>query len=437
MEKLFKEKLIELVPDYKRTTFYVAVSGGKDSMALTHLLLKLKLQPILLHCNFNLRGEESNEDALFVKSFATSHHLTCLIESFNTNEIAKTQKQNIQITARKLRYEWFSKITQGENKVLLTAHHLNDKIETFHINILRGTGIKGLTAIPKKRDNIIRPLLDFSSAEINNFLLKHKIQYREDSSNKELKYRRNKIRKEVIPLLAEIAPDFVEKMQLLMEELNDIENYLVKQVESFKLKYKAIHHDHESYDIIHIFELEDFFLCRVMSEYGLQRIQINAFKKLLSAKNGAIFQTNSHTFLKDREQIQIQANKELKHLNLMIHDFDLTIQTPFGSLAFETVQKHESIQFEKNIAYLNKNLLKLPLILTNTFHNTKFTPFGMKGKKLISDYLIDRKKSVFEKNKQLVLKDKDGVVWLVNERIDDRFKVEKDTNQILRVTYSE
>ncbi|MFD1552649.1 tRNA lysidine(34) synthetase TilS [Putridiphycobacter roseus] len=435
MEKLFESILKAFNPTYKKQVFYIAISGGKDSMVLTHLLLKLNLKPILLHCNFNLRGQESIEDALFIKKFAEAHQLTYFIKSFDTLQIANAQKKNIQLTARDIRYQWFSEMT--EEGILLTAHHLNDKVETFHIHTLRGTGLKGLTSIPAKRDNIFRPLLNISSKQIEKYINDHDIQYRQDSSNAKLKYRRNNIRHAVIPLLESITPDYIEKMKPLMDELSDVDQYITEQVQLFENKHKKQESNYVYYPLTCLSNLADFFLIRLFKDFGVQRAQISSLTKLLNATNGAILETKTHTFLKDRSQIQIQPKTDFLEFTLQITDLSATIKTPFGTLHFETLAPNETMQFEKNAAYLNKDLIVLPLTLTNVYKNTKFHPFGMKGKKRISDYLIDHKKSIFEKNKQLLLKDQSGVLWLVNERIDDKYQIQNNTNKILRVTYSE
>ena len=295
----FNRNLTELVSDLSKAKLFIAVSGGIDSVVLTHLCIQQGLSPHLLHCNFQLRNEESDEDETFVKHLAESNHLKYTVKHFDTKRIAEANNIGIQECARHLRYEWFNTYLTDEDSYVLTAHHLDDSIETFHINTLRGTGIKGLLGIPRKRGQIIRPFINFTKFEIANFSKNKGIEFREDSSNTSDKYLRNKIRHHIVPQLEDLTEGYKQKMETLMTELNEVNDFIEQFVKDFKRK----HFGEKSNQIIELDLIQNFsktLISKLFSEYEITRANSIQLLNLFKAQTGAEF-FNSKFYLSKKQ----------------------------------------------------------------------------------------------------------------------------------------
>jgi len=400
---------------------YLAVSGGIDSMVLSHLLLYYKIEHTLLHCNFNLRKIESQKDEQFIIDYAISNHIPYHTISFDTATESISRKLNTQECARVLRYDWFNTfINKDDNAILLTAHHLDDSIETFFINTLRGTGLKGLSGIANGKNKIYRPLLKFTKDEIREFASSQNILFREDESNTSDNYLRNKLRHHIIPDLKNLTKNLTGKMNTMMEELNDIDEFITDFIKTFKFKH--------NYNLDKINTIPKFMWYKLFSEYGVSRKNNAEIIKLINGQTGSIYKTVTHTLLKDRKELIISKNEILQPINLNIDSSTTSINLQDRQFYFEQIKDINSIQFNDNLAYLDFNKLQFPLTIRNWNQGDRIQPLGMKnGSKLISDVLINKKINQFEKEKQLVILSNNKIIWLVDIMISERYAISKNT----------
>lgn len=412
-------------PEPDKNNFYLAISGGKDSMVLSHLLIKSGIDHTLLHCNFKLRGNESDEDELFVKKHADKHQLKCITISFDTVLESDKRGDNIQLTARNLRYEWFNKImSENDTNILLTAHHRDDSIETFFINLLRGTGIKGLSGIPSRNGQVFRPLINFELSDIFKLIEEFNIDYRQDSSNSENKYLRNKIRHTLVPMIEELSPEFRKKFTALFTEQKELDDYLNNQIKNNIAPHII---EYKNYLGISIDILDNNYLNRFfLKEYGIHRSRSAEFFKFIQSNTGSQFQSSSHTFLKDREQILLKRRGiSSKLIENSIHSKDLPIVINDIKLSKKKVNANEAR--DSSGLFLDMNKLSFPLKIRNWEKSDRIVPFGMNGSKLVSDILIDKKYNRFQKDDVLILCDSTNqLVAIPGIMISNQVRLDKD-----------
>ncbi len=439
----FKEHIHNNFSFLKGKKLLVAVSGGIDSIVLTHLLYNLQFHISLAHCNFRLRGKDSDMDEVFVKTEASKMNIPCFVTRFNTKHYATSKGISIQMAARELRYNWFDEIVQKNNiDYILTAHHADDDLETFLINLTRGTGLDGLTGIPAINKNIIRPLLPFTRKEIESFAKSNTLSWREDKSNIETKYLRNKIRHDIIPVLKSLNPNFMESFsktlenlqgskQLVEERIDEIQSHLIHKSNSFlKLniqKLKSLNNPKAS-----LFEL--------LNSYGFT--EWDDVLSLLKAQPGKQVFSKTHRLLKDREFLLLTElhptynnKKEYK-----ISDKDQSIKLVDLKLKFThqktknlTQQQADSQSTNNNLIYLDKDKLIFPLTVRKWKNGDYFYPIGMQGKKKLSKYFKDEKFSLLDKEKIWLLCSNNNIVWVIGKRLDNRFKINKNTTEILKI----
>lgn len=433
MQDHFLKHIEEEFPELLQQKFIIAISGGIDSVVLVHLCHNLKLNFSLAHCNFKLREEESDKDARFVKDLANSLECKFFIKEFETEKIAKTNKNSIQITARNLRYNWFYELVNTTNHhYVVTAHHLNDSLETFIINLSRSTGIKGLTGIPGKNNFIRRPLLNFSRDEIEGFAFKNKIEWREDQSNKSTKYLRNKIRHEVVPTLMELTPDFLKNFESSLEKLQDaqvlIEDYT-------HLLFKEIVIEKKDHYEINIEKLNSFpnqkaILYQLLEGFGFT--EWDDVYHLKDAQTGKKVFSSTHQLIKDRDNLILSVLESTRFKTQFIKKDEYLVDA--GDFKLKIMEASQLGDFGSEIAYVDKSKLKFPLSLRSIQNGDYFYPFGMKGKKKLSDFLKDEKISSHLKSSQLVLCNRnEDIIWVLNLRTDDRYKVNETTEDILKI----
>lgn len=413
----------------KDSQLLLAISGGADSVCLFFILKDLGFKFELAHCNFNLRAEESDEDERFVKALASRYRMKCHTKSFKTKQYAKKQKISIQMAARDLRYKWFDKLLSAHNlDFVITAHHQDDNIETFFVNLIRGTGINGLSGMKSKNKNIIRPLLQITRSEIEDYLNREGIKYRNDSSNLQLKYLRNKIRHRLIPLLKEMNPNI---NQTIVDEISFLEN--TKKVFQEKVdltRQKLLIHENEDVYKLNISELMkldplEIFLFEILNPFGFS--QIDQIIQALQYQAGKQFFSEDYHLIIDREDIIISLLKKEEEETKLL-DIETEIYTPL-SLKF-TTSFDVSIDKNKNIAKLDFDKLSFPLKLRRWKYGDKFKPLGMRTFKKVSDFFIDKKYSLLDKKKQWILCSEDSIVWIVGDRIDDRYKIDTNTKKV-------
>ncbi|MBE9490264.1 MAG: tRNA lysidine(34) synthetase TilS [Bacteroidetes bacterium] len=435
-------------PFLDKSKLLIANSGGLDSVVLTHLCYKLGLDVALAHCNFNLRGTESDEDENFVLQLAKNLNLEVFIESFQTEAYAKENKLSTQMAARELRYQWFNELKELLGfDYILTAHHADDNLETFLINLSRGTGLEGLSGIPEINENIVRPLLPFSREDIQQYAKVSKLKWREDSSNISTKYLRNKLRLEVIPKLKEINPQLLKNFNKTIEHLKDSKDIITDRIDVISNHViKDIDTNSISFNIPEIKKLSNprAYIYELLKDFGFT--EWNDVNNLLVAQSGKQVFSKTHRLLKDRDCLllsEIDSNVILSgsEESIIIAETDKHIQTPLGTLFFDEADaifgKRTNVtstsKLQRSCIFVDKALLKFPLTVRQWKEGDYFCPFGMKGKKKLSKFFKDEKLSLLEKENIWLLCSDNEVVWIINRRADDRFKVTENTKQIIKI----
>ncbi|MCK5825213.1 MAG: tRNA lysidine(34) synthetase TilS [Ichthyobacteriaceae bacterium] len=415
----------------------IGISGGLDSIILTELLLKLRinlnLTIELAHVNFKLRGDESDKDEEFVAEFAKKHSLKLHKVSFETEKIAKTDKKSIELCARDLRYNWFSKLISENNlNYIAVAHHLNDNVETILHNLSRGTGIAGITGMKNINGNIIRPLLIFSRKNIKDYAVNNNINWREDLSNSQTIYTRNKIRHELVPVFEKLNPSFLESFAQTIENL--------KQTESIQEKYINITEqdfwtERKGYSEINIEKLKQLTASKTLLREKLMQFgfdNVDDIYNSFNSESGKIFLSKTHRVVKDRTHFIItpiinNTDKVVSEIEIPINIEKITIPI---KIDFSTSSTPE---FNKNyIANLDLEKLTFPLKLRKWKEGDYFYPIGMQGKKKLSKYFKDEKYSLLEKENQWILESNGNIIWIVGKRLDNRFKVSGSTTKVFK-----
>lgn len=413
----------------------LTVSGGIDSMTMLHLFIKGGYSIAIAHCNFMLRGIESDGDQQFVGNMAEQLKIPFHTVNFNTKQTAADKKISIQMAARELRYQWFSDIAnkKGYTKIA-TAHNLNDVAETFLINLSRGTGIKGLTGITVKNGDIIRPLLFASRKTIKAYSLSNKIDFREDSSNAETKYLRNAIRHLIVPTFEDISPNFLQAIQhtsRLLFSANKIYtqgiNSLRDQVFRTKNEEIQINLNRLTPDIV-----TPEILYELLRPYGFS---IDSCAKILEAKNsqpGLTFWSATHRIIKDRENFILTPIREHEDKEFKIFEDTSpeTLPVPFIVKRMK-INQLQNLKTTKHQALFDANTIRFPLVLRKWKDGDFFYPFGMTGKKKLSDFFTDNKFSRIEKEATWLLTSGKNIIWVVNHRVDNRFRITKNTTEII------
>ena len=414
----------------------VTVSGGIDSVVLCHLLKKTGFEFGIAHCNFKLRGKESDDDEIFVKNLAKNLNVSFHVKKFDTQTYADKSGVSIQMAARELRYSWFEEIRlKYKYDFIATAHHQNDEIETFFINIIRGTGIAGLHGIKAKTGNIVRPLMFADRKQIEIFASKNKIEFREDSSNASVKYLRNKIRHQLIPLLKEMNPDVENSIIKDIKKISQIENVFKllveeKKTDIVKCDGRLVFIDIEKTRAL---QNKELFLFEFLKSYNFSGDIIKNISGSLKRISGKQFFSSTHRLLKDRTNLIISPLKDSNiEKEFLIKKNCSFIKTPLH-LKFKTVKNSTNLEIlkDKNIACINYDNLNFPLTLRKWKQGDFFYPFGMKGKKKLSDFLTDIKLNIFEKENTWLLCNENDIIWVVGQRLDNRYKINEKTERVL------
>ena len=412
----------------KKNNLLLAISGGADSVFLFLILKELGYKIQFAHCNFNLRGKESDDDEYFVKELANKHNIKCFVKSFATKVYAHKNKVSIQMAAREIRYKWFDKLLLDNNlDFVITAHHKDDTVETFLINLIRGSGIKGLSGIKSKKKKVVRPLLEISKDDIEHYLMQKGIKYRNDSSNLDPKYLRNKIRHQLIPLLKEMNPKIIQTIADEIFVLDGVNQVFQRQVDKIR-EYLLIQQD-DTYklDLSELIKLENLqvILFEVLNPFGFS--EVDQIKKAILSQSGKQFFSNDYQLIIDRD-VMIISLLEKPYNEIIINETETEIQIPL-SMKFHL---STNCLFDQNlkIAQLDFEKLSFPLRLRKWKNGDKFMPLGMSNFKKLSDFFIDEKYSILDKQQQWVLCSEDNIVWVVGDRIDDRYKIQMNTKKV-------
>lgn len=415
----------------------LAISGGIDSMVMANLFLHLPYKTGIAHCNFSLRGEESDGDENLVRTFAETNGIPFFSVRFDTKTHAKKNGISVQMAARELRYTWFEEIRKSNNyNSIAVAHNLNDKIETLFINLIRGTGLTGLSGMKPASGRIIRPLLFATRESIASYCLENAISYREDNSNADTKYIRNKIRHLVIPVLKEINPSLESTLSETSERfagINEIVNSFVSELRN------RITERFEKQTIIKISLLEEYLHNRslvfeLFRIYGITNYQLDDLLNVIKGKNGGQLVTGSHRIIRNRNEIIIDDNKRNTYSPHIATNPEELVKIP-GILSAQQFRVDElfKISADKAEAWIDFEKIKFPLVIRKWQAGDYFFPLGMKKKKKLSDYFIDKKYSLTEKENKTVIESEGNIIWIIGDRIDDRYRITDDTRIALLI----
>ena len=420
-------------PFLENKKLFLAISGGLDSMVMAHLFHQLGYEIALAHCNFQLRGLESFGDQKFVQDFAEANNIPVFITQFDTQAFAKDYKLSTQVAARDLRYNWFYEILDSEKfDYILTAHHADDNIETFLINLSRGTGLEGLTGIPAQNGNIIRPLLIFSRQEIAHYAQESNIQWREDSSNASDKYLRNKIRHDLVPLLKDLNPHFIESFQKTQSYLKEAEAMV--EDASIMIYQQVVRQENDEmyFNLNQLKRLPNYksYLYQWLHEFGFSAW--DDVYDLVDSQSGKQIFSSEFRLLKDRDflilsPINFQTENEEYFIEKGIKEVNIPLNLTFCKVDDISVSSNTAI-------FVDEDKLQFPMVLRRWKEGDNFQPFGMGGKsKKLSKFFKDEKFSLLEKENCWILCSGDTIVWIVGHRQDERFRIHNATQNILKI----
>ena len=427
----------------------LTVSGGKDSVAMLDLFCEAnrndgRFRFSVAHCNFQLRGKDSDDDQIFVENLCKENKVVFHTKTFETKTYAKKNKVSIEMAARTLRYEWFESIRQELNcDYIATAHHLNDSIETVLLNLTKGTGISGLKGISAKKGHIIRPMLFASRREIDDYVTKKNLSWKEDSSNTSNDYQRNLIRNEVVPLLKKINPNFDETFARNLERFHSLETDFRKNFNQFKTMVMREENGIYFLKIANVkhWQSANYYLEELLKEFGFNYFQSKKIFNSLDRLSGKMFYSEHFTLLKDREELVISppsSSEQTKSIIISLEESNKEITFDyFDNIIKFTVLNIEEIDtnFERNntILFADFDKITFPITLRKWQEGDWFIPLGMNGKKKISDFLVDRKISLNLKKRIFLLTSQDATIWIINHRADNRFKLTDATKKVLKV----
>ncbi len=419
----------------------LTVSGGVDSMVMLSLLVATGYNVGVAHCNFCLRGAESDEDEVVVEEEAKRYGVPFYNRRFDTAGEMERTGESMEMAARRLRYTWFNELCAEHGyTVIAVAHHIDDSIETFFINLLRGTGLKGLTGIHSQMGRVVRPLMFASRKDILEYAVANRIPFREDSSNRSTKYLRNKIRLGLLPMIREINPKFTPMMRGNLRRLDDAQNFI--RVMTGKIAGEIIE-SHGGIDTIHADRIDpalprDFVLYEILnSAYGFKGDVVDSLCKALEGgQSGRRFYSREYVACTDRGTVAVSRITEDDACESSLDSDAMRAYCGASVLYFDHTDIDNVTDFcvPQDVALLDERKLQYPLTLRRWREGDSFVPFGMNERKKVSDFLIDAKVSMLEKSRQFVLLSGGDIVWLVGRRTDNRYRITDSTEEILKIT---
>ncbi|MFV0593381.1 MAG: tRNA lysidine(34) synthetase TilS [Draconibacterium sp.] len=412
----------------------LAISGGIDSMVLLHLFENSELEYGVAHCNFQLRGDESDGDENFVREYVQIHGIPSFFETFDTKEHARISGISIEMAARELRYEFFERIRSKQNyDWIATAHHQDDQVETFFLNLSRKTGIKGLTGIKDKTGFLIRPLLFAGREEIEQYAAKNYLEYREDSTNSEVVYQRNFLRHKILPLFGELNPAFKKNLLASIDNLRDAEQVYTS----------VLNHDMEqvldevkgeiriNIEKLRTTPFPKLLLLEALSPLHFNSAVVDEVFQSLDAESGKQFFSPTHRLVKDREFLFVVPLTEQREQLFYIEDSDTGLQKPVQLSISKMSAAGFKIIKSSDAACIDLDTIQFPLLIRKWKQGDYFQPLGMRGMKKVSDFFIDQKVPLPEKENTWLLCSGKKIVWIIGHRLDERFKVGPETQKVL------
>lgn len=435
----FRKQLENLIHQPENNTYLLAVSGGADSMVLASLFRDLREESQnsgysfhVAHINYKLRGEDSNRDQKVVQEFCEKNHIR--FHLYEVSEKDKKPENSIQLWARELRYAFFKEIQEKEKlEFLVTAHHLNDQLETFIINLSKAAGINGLSGIPANDNHILRPLLPFSKQEIYQFAEENNIEFREDLSNKKSDYLRNKIRNEIVPKLQETNDHFLENFKKSSSYLNQTKDFVQKQIQEIENKLSVFNQDHKILSKEKLDQESDFVKFEILKKYGFN--QEEEIPKIFKAQNNSSFFSKEYQLIVNRDElIFIETNKKTENVHeiLLIDRFDfsenqinINLQNSIGDI--DGINKNMEWDYDAE-------KIQFPLRLRKQQDGDEFYPTGFSGKKKVSKFFRDEKLSNLARQKIWILADSNNsVLGVIPFRQDRRYAKNEKTERILKI----
>lgn len=435
----FKEKVKNCIARHellgREHPVLVALSGGADSVALACVLQDLGYKIEAAHCNFCLRGAESDRDEAFVTDFCQRRKIVLHRRCFSTHAYAHEHHVSIEMAARTLRYDFFEQLLQErELDSVAVAHHREDNTETVLLNLLRGTGIRGLRGIQYRNGKVVRPLLDVSRQEIEDYLAECHQDYVTDSTNLQDEVQRNKIRLNVMPRMREIYPNADESIHQGARRLSDA--FRIYEYGMDLLMQQVVHGNRILLEELNRTPAPETVLYEILNRMDFNPAQVAAIYEQQGGESGKVYESPTHRLLRDREALVFEKKavrparleKVLPLEGIMRVTDDVTFLISRSSYS-----SGGPLPREKNVICMDLDKVEFPLVVRMPQTGDRFMPFGMKGMKLVSDFLTDLKKNVFEKERQLLVCSGDKIAWVVGERPDDRFRVTEHTRHILRI----
>jgi tRNA(Ile)-lysidine synthase len=441
----FKEYVREEALFTKGDRLLLAVSGGIDSVVLCELCYTSGFNFSIAHCNFKLRGEESERDEFFVRQLAVKYATDCFVKTFDTNSYAQLHKCSVQVAARELRYEWFRQLITNSaddgqaNAALhyiLTAHHADDNHETMLMNFFKGTGIAGLRGMLPRQGILVRPLLPFFKEELLEFAKANQLDHVEDSSNASEKYTRNYFRSQVIPSLEKVFPSVKTNLSDNLKRFADIELLYQEAITRHKKKLIEAKGKELHIPVLKLKKIKplETVIFEIIREFGFSANQVGEVLALLDSESGKYTSSANYRVIRNRAWLIIAPLETVESNFFTIDRNSKTVAFSQGLLEFKTLESaHHQISADKNLASIEAEALKYPLILRKWKQGDYFYPLGMKKKKKLSRFFIDQKLSKTEKENTWVLEMNKKIVWVVGQRIDDRFKILPSTKNVLQI----
>jgi tRNA(Ile)-lysidine synthase len=430
----------------------LAVSGGVDSVVLCELCKQSGFDFLIAHCNFQLRGEESERDEKFVRSLGEKYQVEVLIKKFDTNKYAEEKKLSIQESARDLRYDWFAEIVNANRSSadsnhgaihhILTAHHADDNIETLLMNFCRGTGLYGLTGIPviSPHAHVCRPLLGFWKEQLVEFAEENQLDFVEDSSNQLSKYTRNLFRNEIIPLVSKVYPQVKGNLNDNIKRFKEIKKLYALSIKEFKKKLYKIKNNEIHIPIKQLMSYQSSALIyEIIRDFGFTEKQLEEVIRLTESESGKSVHSpiSPVRIIKFRHWLIISTDKTSDAETIVLEEKSGSLEFGIGNLKIEILSDLKiQIPNSTNIACLDAKNIQFPLILRKWKQGDYFYPLGMKKKKKLSRFFIDQKLSKTEKENVWVIEMDKKIIWVVGFRIDERFKVTRATKAILKINYT-
>ena len=419
----------------------LAVSGGPDSVVLTDLAKKSRLNFAISHVNFHLRGEDSNRDEQFVRQLAEKYDVPIFVKSVNTFEYVYTNNISIEMAARDLRYTEFDRLMDTEGfKYTAVAHQQDDAIETFFLNLTRGAGIRGLTGIKLKNNRIVRPLLCFSRKEIMNYIEANNLEYRIDKSNLESEFSRNKIRNKIIPLFEEINPSFKLNVSRSLNYLSQAKD--IYETDINKIKSQAVKHfeNHTEVDlqVIKNYVQPECLVFEIVNEFGFNSAQAHEIFTHLDSESGKVFMSENFRLVKDRDVLIIKpldVKTEFREYQITMSDINKgSFDTKKHHFEFSIIKKSEfnPVRDNKSV-YYDLEKLKFPLVVNNWQYGDTFVPFGENYTKKLSDFFVDKKLNINQKEEVELMRCAGNIIWVIGLRPSNYYRVGEETQKILKI----